>query len=539
MNIVEYFLVPLLIGSVAKVATDPLLVELLNGKLRGRDNEGYYSYESIPYAEPPLGQLRFEPPQPYARRWDSVFNATTPPAYCMQWSQAVEGADKLVGVEDCLTVSVYKPKNSSRSSFPVIANIHGGIFMFGAPVEQSHEPIMARGNMIVVTIAYRLGPMGFLSTGDASLSGNFGLKDQRLALRWIKQNIARFGGEPENILVLGHSAGGASVHLQLLQEDFSQLAKVAVSLSGNALDPWVVQQGAHRRTFEMGRIVGCGLLEDSLELKKCLQSKNASEIVRAVRRYFLVDYVPVNPFGPVVEPVDAPEPFLTQYPIDIIKSGKFAQVPWLVSHTKEDGGYNAAALLIKQPNGRELIHQLNNRWYELAPHFLFYRNSMKTIDEMDDYSRDLRQRYLGNQKFSVENYLLVQRLFTDMFFINETLRTIDLQRQHRGSPIYYYVYDNPAERGIAHQLSSRDDIHFGTVHGDDYALMFDKTISRPRADKKIISNHFLSMLEGFAYSDTGALTYDNCDFPNNIGQKQLHYVLIRNNSCEALEITPI
>ncbi|EDW15985.1 uncharacterized protein Dmoj_GI22473 [Drosophila mojavensis] len=525
--------------ATAEAAADPLIVELPNGKVRGRDNEGYYSYESIPYAEPPVGELRFEAPQPYAQQWSEVFDATTPPAYCMQWNQFAEGADKLVGIEDCLTISVYKPKNSSRCSFPVVVNIHGGAFMFGAPVEHGHEPIMASGNLIVVKITYRLGPIGFLSTGDATLSGNFGLKDQRLALRWIKQNIARFGGEPENILVLGHSAGGASVHLQMLQEDFNQLAKVAVSFSGNALHPWVVQQGARRRAFEMGRIVGCGLLSDSVELKKCLQSKDASEIVRAVRQFLVFDYVPFAPFAPVVESEDAPEPFITQHPIDIIKSGKFAQVPWLTTYTQEDGTYNAALLMAKQLNGAEFIEELNSRWYELAPHFLFYRDSKKTIDDMDDYSRDLRQQYLGNRNFSVESYLDVQRIFTDILFRNDTLRSIDLHRRHGKSPVYGYVYDNPTSRGSAQVLAQRDDTYFGTGHGDDYALIFEKAITQPRADEKIISKNFIRLLEDFAQSDSGSLTYDNCVFPNNIEQEQLQFILIKSNSCEILKLDPI
>ncbi|KRG07916.1 uncharacterized protein Dmoj_GI26443, partial [Drosophila mojavensis] len=196
MNRIEYLLVSLLIGSVATVATDPLLVELPNGKLRGRDNEGYYSYESIPYAEPPVGELRFEAPLRYAQQWKETFDATQPPVECMQWNQE----NKLTGVEDCLTVSVYRPKNSSRSSFPVVVNIHGGAFMFGGAAGNGHEAFMASGNVIVVKITYRLGPLGFISSGDSALPGNFGLKDQRLALQWIRDNIARFGGEPENIL---------------------------------------------------------------------------------------------------------------------------------------------------------------------------------------------------------------------------------------------------------------------------------------------------------------------------------------------------
>ncbi|KAH8359515.1 hypothetical protein KR093_007349 [Drosophila rubida] len=513
---------------------DPLIVTLPNGQLRGRDNGGYYSYESIPYAEPPLGELRFEAPRAYNRQWKEIFDATEAPVLCMQWDQFIEEPDKLAGSEDCLTVSVYKPKNSSRQSFPVFVHIHGGAFMFGGAAQHGHETLMASGKAIVVKISYRLGPLGFLSTGDSQLTGNFGLKDQRLALQWIKQHIAQFGGEPENILVIGHSAGGASVHIQLLQEQFKQLAKVAVSLSGNALDPWVVQQGAARRAFELGRIVGCGLLNNSTQLKSCLQSIEAAKLVRAVRQFLVFDYVPFTPFGPVVEAAEVPDAILPKHPTEIIKSGRFAQVPWLTSYTTEDGGYNAALLLAKQSNGVEAIEELNSRWYDLAPYFLFYRDSFKTIAEMDNHSQALRQQYLGNRSFSVEHYLDLQRMFTDVLFKNATQVAIDLHRQHAESPVYAFAYEIPADKAIGQFLAKRSDIYLGSVHGDDYFLIFDGAIRLPiRPDEKLVSEHLIQMLEQFVRS--GTMTYDNCVFRDNVGQQKFQLVSIKRDQCVHLE----
>ncbi|KAH8364854.1 hypothetical protein KR084_012630 [Drosophila pseudotakahashii] len=519
----------------ATLLSDSLVVEIPNGKLRGKDNGHYISYESVPYAEPPIGELRFEAPQPYSHQWTEIFNATQSPVFCLQWNQFREEGSKLVGNEDCLTVNIYKPKNERRTSFPVLVLLHGGAFMFGGTTLYGHDYIMREGTLLVVKISYRVGPLGFASSGDKDLPGNYGLKDQRLALRWIKENIASFGGMPDNIVVIGHSAGGASAHLQLLHEDFSQLARAAVSVSGNALDPWVVQQGGRGRAFELGRIVGCGQATDSAELKHCLKSKPASEIVTAVRSFLVFSYVPFSTFGPVVEPADAPEAFLTQDPRDVIKSGKFAQVPWAVTYTTEDGGYNAAQLLeTNKTTGETWIDKLNDRWFDWAPYLLFYRNSKETIRDMDVLSIRLRQQYLGDRRFSVESYWDLQRMFTDILFKNSVPSSLDLHRKYGKSPVYSFVYDNPSNSGVGQLLSNRTDVFFGTVHGDDFFLIFNVATLRKdiRPDEEVISRKLIKMLEDFALDDRGILTFGECGFPNNLDSKQYEVLRITRSGCK-------
>ncbi|XP_017021360.1 esterase-5B-like [Drosophila kikkawai] len=537
MNAVRLFfaLSCLWIGSSAGDGNDPLLIELQHGQLRGRDNGNYYSYEAIPYAEPPLGDLRFEAPVPYKQKWTDTFDATQPPVVCLQWDQFTQGDNKLAGSEDCLTVSIYKPKNTSRRSFPVVGHIHGGAFMFGGAALNGHENVMREGQFILVKISYRLGPLGFASTGDTDLPGNYGLKDQRLALQWIRENIANFGGEPKNILVIGHSAGGASVHLQLLREDFGKLAKAGISFSGNALDPWVVQKGSRGRAFELGRIVGCGLSKDSATLKSCLKSKPAGEIVTAVRNFLIFSYTPFTPFGPVVEPCDAADAFLIQNPVDVIKSGKFGQVPWAVTYVTEDGGYTAASLLEggNKP-GQTLLEELNDRWFDWAPSMLFYRDSMQCIGEMDDYSWKLRQEYMGDRRFNDESYWDLQQLFTDVLFKNSTQDSLQLHRKYGTSPAYSFVYDNPADKGVGQALSNRRDVKFGTVHGDDYFLIFENGLRNPqlRPDEEVISKNFIKMLGDFAVSDKGILTYGECTFQDNVGSETFNLLSITRDGCE-------
>ncbi|KAH8367259.1 hypothetical protein KR200_001148 [Drosophila serrata] len=515
-------------------ASDPLIVEIPNGKLRGRDNGTYYSFESVPYAEPPINDLRFEPPRPYRLHWTETFDASQPPVPCMQWNEFIDGTNKLVGQEDCLTVSIYKPKSSNRKWFPVLVLLPGGGFMGGGAAYNGHEYIMRAGTLILVKINYRVGPLGFVSTGDRELPGNNGLKDQRLALQWIRHNIANFGGLPENIVVIGHSAGGASAHLQLLHEDFRGLARAAISMSGNALNPWVIQEGARGRAFELGRIVDCGHTRDSAALKICLKSKSANEIVSAVSNLFVFSYVPFSTFGPVVEPADDPEAFLTQHPREIIKSGKFAQVPWVVSHTTEDGGYNAAMLLGQNKTTGEMwIDKLNERWLDLAPYFLFYRDSMETIADINEYSLNLQKHYLGDRRFSLESYWDVQRMFTDILFKNSVWESLDLHRRYGKSPLYSFVYDNPADSGVGQVLSNRTDVYFGTVHGDDFVLIFDLGALRTsiRPDEEVISGQFIKMLEEFALADDGELIFGNCHFQSNVNSEHFHVLRIIKRVC--------
>ncbi|XP_023160323.2 esterase-5B-like [Drosophila hydei] len=517
---------------------DPLLVNIVNGQLRGRDRGDYYSYESIPYAEPPVGNLRFEAPQPYKCQWSEVFDATKPPEFCLQWSFFFHNT--VLGKEDCLTVNVYKPKNASRSSFPVLAYIHGGAFMFGGVMEYGHEYFMAAGNFIMVKITYRLGPLGFLSTGDANLPGNFGLKDQRLALHWIKQNIASFGGDPENILLMGHSAGGASVHYQLLHGGLDGMVKAAASLSGTALCPWANQYNERQKAFKIGHILDCDTKGSSLELKKCLQSKDPRAIVGAVEQFLVFGYVPIAPFAPVVETADTAEPFITQHPADIMKSGKDSQIPWLMSYTLNEGGFNAALFLEKDDDDRELIEVLNTRWNELAPDLLFYRHTMNSSDDLNRYSQELKSQYLGDRDFSFDSYLDLQRMFTDVLFKNAIQKVIELNHSQRKSPLYTYVYDNPPESGLGNWISGRTDVFFGTVHCDDLFLIVNTLLhGKLRADEQVISKNFLQMLIDFVESDKGLLTYDKCEFKVIVGKSKIELVYITGEDCENKQVEKI
>ncbi|XP_030385853.1 esterase-5B-like [Scaptodrosophila lebanonensis] len=514
------------------------VIELPFGKLRGRDNGPYYSYESIPYAEPPLGELRFESPQPYRQKWESIFDATKPPEPCMQWDQLYENPEnksKLEGVEDCLTVNIYTPK-ANKGPHPVIVIIHGGCFMFGGVKNYDIGRFTSLGNAIVVAIAYRVGPLGFLSAEHKDLSGNNGLKDQRLALEWIHENIAFFGGDPQNVLLVGHSAGGASVNFQLLRPDFHRLAKAAVSVSGVALNPWAMPKQARERAFAIGDMLGCDHRYIAKKLKKCLQSKPAEDIVSTVQQFQVSGYVPFTMFGPVVEDVAAPNAFVTQHPRETMKSGSCSQVPWLVTYTKEDGGYNAATLLEKDPNtGQEIIEVLNTQWLDLAPHLLFNGQQGPSTYAQ---SLEIRQRYMGNRSFNIANYPALEKMFTDVLFKDGIEETMKLHRKHGRSPLYAFIYENPLLFGAGQILSKRTDYQFGTVHGDDFFLLFPllNVGKELRPNDQSILDKFHKMLIEFTLSTSGDLQYGTCRFINNSNEPYLQLMNITSDSCQNVAV---
>jgi len=170
-----------------------------------------YSYRGIPYALPPVGDLRWAPPQPYPR-WPHLRPATSFSAICPQDGVANDS-------EDCLFLNIWTPRAAVEGDqrLPVMVFIHGGYFVYGAGSLPLYDGsyLAASGNVVVVTLNYRLGSLGFLAVPELSLTGNYGILDQGLALRWVAENIAAFGGDPRKVTIFGESAGAMSVGLHL------------------------------------------------------------------------------------------------------------------------------------------------------------------------------------------------------------------------------------------------------------------------------------------------------------------------------------
>ena len=191
------------------------VVTVAEGSLRGVDTAGVIAFFGVPYAAPPVGDLRWQPPQP-AARWSVVRSAERLGKNCMQGQPFGDIDPFAAGVsEDCLYLNVWTARTEGRRA-PVMVWIHGGGFYAGFGGEERHHGgVLARKGAVVVTLNYRLGPFGFLAhpalAEGGHGAGNYGLLDQIAALEWVKRNIARFGGDPARVTIFGESAGAASV----------------------------------------------------------------------------------------------------------------------------------------------------------------------------------------------------------------------------------------------------------------------------------------------------------------------------------------
>ncbi|HEX6242534.1 MAG TPA: carboxylesterase/lipase family protein, partial [Polyangiales bacterium] len=207
------------------------VVKTEGGPVRGTVTDAGRSFLGIPYAAPPVGDLRFRAPQP-AEKWRGLRDGTQFASTCPQPTSPYGTASTN---EDCLYLNVYTPvSNCHGDGLPVMVWLHPGAFQFGEG--SSYDPTaLTQRDVIVVTLNYRLGAFGFLAhpalTAEQGSSGNYGLQDQQAALRWVQRNIERFGGDPDNVTIFGESAGGLSVHAHLVSPQSAGLFDRAIAQS--------------------------------------------------------------------------------------------------------------------------------------------------------------------------------------------------------------------------------------------------------------------------------------------------------------------
>nr|CAI5867177.1 unnamed protein product [Callosobruchus analis] len=441
------------------------------------DGRTYAAFEGIPYAKPPVGDLRFAEPQPI-EPWIGTWNATR--IYkCPQ-----VGNDGAIGEEDCLYLNVYVPKTQQSKLLDVVIHIHGGAFSAGYSNEYIGDKYVMDRDLVLVAFNYRLGALGFLSTEDTEVPGNNGLRDETLALKWVQDNIESFSGNPRSVTLTGFSAGSASVHLHYLSSYSKDLFQRGMSISGCALNPWAIRLNPLENAKRLAESLGCPS-NNTKKMVRCLKLRPASQIVEQTATLYSFSHLPFCLFAPVVDK-HARRPFLSDLPENLLKSGKVLDLPWMVSFTFDDG---QIAAVIAKP----LIEQLNRRWFEDGPYFL-------NTDDIPTYLqkealRKIRARYAtSNGSFTFDD---LTKLATDGLVIVGIEESIELQNAAVQSPIYYNRFGYSGQNSFK-RLHTNEDIE-GIYHGDDMIYYFGGRVIKPLSENDIkMKNVCLDILYTYA-----------------------------------------
>jgi para-nitrobenzyl esterase len=426
------------------------------GALRGLilgENKDIHAYKGIPFAAPPVGELRWKPPQPVAA-WQSVrdcfeFGAACPQKIPSLFGNIPEMALRVPMNEDCLYLNVWTPAERKGEKLPVLYWIHGGGYIVGAgsqPLYDSEE--LARLGCVVVSVNYRLGLFGFLAHPALSqespekVSGNYGLLDQIEGLRWVKRNIAAFGGDPDHVAIFGESAGGGSVLCLMVAPASKGLFHAAVAQSApgmNMLRLHDADKGQETAEhFGESLMAACGL-KGSVDAKQMRHLdantlSNATPMEGAGAGGLRLKPIALK-VGPIVDGQVIPD-----NPNALFASGHEHPVPLIVGNTKDEMAL--MLLTAKFPN-------------DMAS----YQKKVK--DEFGDQAEAVEKAYPANDPGQMRSAII--QLTSDLSFVSET-RFVARTHSAAGQKAYRYQFSRGTNRSFLKTL--------GAHHGAEVSYVF-------------------------------------------------------------------
>jgi para-nitrobenzyl esterase len=408
------------------------------GKVQGVIDSGINVFRGIPFARPPVADLRFKPPQPVAA-WNGTFHATQYGPVPIQPLDQYEGSSYFTQDEDCLNLNVWTPK-ADGGARPVMVFIPGGGWTNGAGSDYSYSMInfARRGGVVGVTINYRLGPLGFLYLGgidgaNYAESGNLGILDQVEALKWVRDNISAFGGDPGNVTVVGESAGSMSVSTLMGIPAGKGLFKRAIGESG-ALDTIRNVPYAAQVTQRFMKLAG---VTDVAGLQKL----TAEQIVRAENKLMAQEFQTDMLFGPVVDGVVLPEP-----PLHAIAKGSAKDIPLLTGTNLDEVRYWAL-----------YIPDLTSITLDIAASQVPFVKSA-----LDNNVAAIDASYRSRRPNATDGDVTMA-VGTDTLFRIPAIRMVEAQSaQQPKTWMYLFTWPSPVENGV-----------LGSCHAIELPFVFD------------------------------------------------------------------
>lgn len=452
----------LAIGSSASAFADSATVETVQGKVQGKKiNQGKVkAFLGLPYAAPPVGDLRWKAPTPPAK-WQGVRDASRYGAHCIQNFGFPDMVFQDDGPsEDCLFLNVYAPANAkANSKLPVMFWIHGGGYTGGSASEPRHNgDFMPTKGVVLVTINYRLGIFGFLATSDLAkeadgAAGNYGLLDMVAALQWVKANIKKFGGDPGNVTIFGESAGSFAVSTLMAAAPAQGLFQKAIGESGGALSN-VLPTGTLEAREEQDGAWAASLGAPTIAQ---LRVMSVDSLLAALHKSG------APRFSPVVDGrlLAAPVP-------DIYAQGKQAHVPLLAGWNRDENTSLATGMTVE-------------KWKAFAAsHF---------SDRADEFLKLYSGDTDAQAARSAKDY------GSDGFIAFSTWKWIEAHKKTGESPIYRYHFELAAPPSKFHPDAN-------AFHSDDIEYVFGTLDTRPgavwRPEDRKLSDEIMSYWTNFA-----------------------------------------
>ncbi|KAF5307264.1 hypothetical protein FQR65_LT06980 [Abscondita terminalis] len=370
-------------------------------------NKIYRAFRGIPFAQPPLGDLRFKPPVPLPGSLaEYTVDASQDKSSCVQLGVPV------TGTEDCLYINVYTPVTCNSSEvLPVMVWIYGGGFIYGNSSYSIYGPdFLLDQGVVFVSFNYRLGLFGFLSTEDEVSPGNYGLKDQILALHWVKDNIGSFGGNSSRITIFSESAGAASASYLSLTPLTKGLFQNAIFESGNSIVPWALTRNPREAAFAAGALLKINSTS-SQALVDALRQIDFKSLANAQTALYIESVAtgnPLNglPIGPTVEP-NNPGAVVTNHSYELLRNGLFHRIPYLM-------GINSQESLPFEEDLAKVREYLTK--YDLLPDALVPASlNIENPIEKRLVNAIIKSHYFGITPITISNQRLIEFLSDDLF----------------------------------------------------------------------------------------------------------------------------
>ncbi|XP_001603584.1 esterase E4 [Nasonia vitripennis] len=459
---------------------DSPVVETSLGKIKGsfmtsRLGKQIYSFRGIRYGKPPIGERRFKVPEPIDA-WTGAFDASEEGPSC------IRPAGRNLS-EDCLALNIYTTKLPSKSNAvkrPVIVFFPpGGFTGYSAQSYLWGPQYYLDQDIVLVTVNYRLSALGFISTGDEHAPGNLGLKDQVVALRFVRDHIARFSGDPNSVTISGCSAGSWSVILHMLSPMSRGLFHKAIAMSGSPLKPKLLPSDMSDVAKKQASFVDCPV-DDLDKMFECLKKVPAQQFGATLSRFNEFYGDPILIFSPVVEPkIEGVERFLRAQPVDIIRSGDFNHVPLITGVTKDEiVGTALRAAEAAQKGNTSYFDDLNAEWERVAPISFQYD---RTGEQSVQASRALKKFYFNDEPVSFKNVDKLAQAYGDAIVGFPVHRSATLMAKYNTKPVHYYKFVYQGR--YSYQTWSETKKPYGVVHHDDLIYVFYISYAFPFFDK--------------------------------------------------------